>query len=193
VWCSWLFCIIASSLHWVFGELLSVKRQTMFHQKGCCLLLLLLLLQVDHLSRQLSRGAADGEEVAAQREGLLGELAAAQQVRGQGQGWTEAVTGWLLGETWQWQWQWREALQNTCCCCCCCWFASCCSALTSVLFCAAVCVRCQVRLMLERGREELQRQLAAADAQLGLMQGKLGDAQAEIEGLTTRLQLEQGR
>jgi hypothetical protein len=45
------------------------------------LLLLLLLLQVDHLSRQLSRGAADGEEVAAQREGLLGELAAAQQVR----------------------------------------------------------------------------------------------------------------
>jgi hypothetical protein len=45
------------------------------------LFLLLLLLQVDHLSRQLSRGAADGEEVAAQREGLLGELAAAQQVR----------------------------------------------------------------------------------------------------------------
>jgi hypothetical protein len=48
--------------------------------KALCALLLL-LLQVDHLSRQLSRGAADGEEVAAQREGLLGELAAAQQVR----------------------------------------------------------------------------------------------------------------
>jgi hypothetical protein len=47
--------------------------------------------------------------------------------------------------------------------------------------------------MLERGREELQRQLAAADAQLGLMQGRLGDAQSEVEGLTTRLQLEQGR
>jgi hypothetical protein len=45
-----------------------------------------LLLQVDHLSRQLSRGAADGEEVAAQREGLLGELAAAQQVRAGGVG-----------------------------------------------------------------------------------------------------------
>jgi hypothetical protein len=49
-----------------------------------CSALLLLLLQVDHLSRQLSRGAADGEEVAAQREGLLGELAAAQQVRQRG-------------------------------------------------------------------------------------------------------------
>jgi hypothetical protein len=47
--------------------------------------------------------------------------------------------------------------------------------------------------MLERGREELQRQLAGADAQLGLMQGRLGDAQSEIESLTTRLQLEQGR
>jgi len=38
--------------------------------------------QVDHLGRQLARGAADGEEVAAQRETLLAELAAAHQVMG---------------------------------------------------------------------------------------------------------------
>lgn len=37
-------------------------------------------VQVDHLGRQLMRGAADGEEVAQQREGLLQELSAAQQV-----------------------------------------------------------------------------------------------------------------
>lgn len=41
----------------------------------------LIILQVDHLGRQLMRGAADSEEVANQREGLLAELAAAQQVR----------------------------------------------------------------------------------------------------------------
>lgn len=38
------------------------------------------VLQVDALGRQLARGAADGEEISSQREGLLSELAAAQQV-----------------------------------------------------------------------------------------------------------------
>lgn len=37
--------------------------------------------QVDALGRQLARGAADGEELGAQRENLLAELASAQQVR----------------------------------------------------------------------------------------------------------------
>lgn len=64
---------------------------------------------------------------------------------------------------------------------------------TSVVSWLCVWLCAQVRLMLERNREELQRQLAAADVQLGLLQGRLGDAQSEIEGLTTRLQLEQGR
>lgn len=51
----------------------------------------------------------------------------------------------------------------------------------------------QVRLMLERNREDLQRQLAAADTQLSVMQARLGDANTEVEGLRQRLGLEQGR
>lgn len=47
--------------------------------------------------------------------------------------------------------------------------------------------------MLERSREDLQRQLAAADTQLSVMQARLGDANTEVEGLQQRLALEQGR
>lgn len=38
--------------------------------------------QVDSLSRQLSQAEADGEELVRQREGLLEEIRAAQQVGG---------------------------------------------------------------------------------------------------------------
>jgi len=50
-----------------------------------------------------------------------------------------------------------------------------------------------VRLLLERHQEELQRQLAAADAQLGLMQERLADAHNEASGQAKRLQLERDR
>lgn len=47
--------------------------------------------------------------------------------------------------------------------------------------------------MLERNREDFQRQLAAADTQLTVMEARLSDANTEIEGLQQRLTLEQGR
>jgi hypothetical protein len=52
---------------------------------------------------------------------------------------------------------------------------------------------CQVRLLLERNREDLQRHLAVSEGQLGLMQEHLQEAQQEIEGLRQRVTLEQGR
>lgn len=51
----------------------------------------------------------------------------------------------------------------------------------------------QVRLLLERNREDLQRQLAVSEGQLGLMQEHLAEARQEIEGLRQRVSLEQGR
>jgi chromosome segregation ATPase len=90
---------------------------------------LVCVVQVDALGRQLARGAADGQEVAAARENLLGELASAQQVR----------------------------------------------------------------LLLERNREDLQRQLAVSEGQLGLLQEHLAEARQEIDGLRQRISLEQGR
>lgn len=51
----------------------------------------------------------------------------------------------------------------------------------------------QVRLLLERNREDLQRQLAVSEGQLGLMQEHLADARQEVEGLRQRVSLEQGR
>jgi hypothetical protein len=67
-----------------------------------------------------------------------------------------------------------------------------------------VCVECacarfgatcwlQVRLLLERNREELQRQLAASDTQLSIAQARLSDAESEVAGVAQRLALEQGR
>jgi hypothetical protein len=50
-----------------------------------------------------------------------------------------------------------------------------------------------VRLLLERNREDLQRQLAVSEGQLGLMQEHLAEARQEIEGLRQRVSLEQGR
>lgn len=47
--------------------------------------------------------------------------------------------------------------------------------------------------MLERNREDLQRQLAAADTQLSVMEARLCDANMEVEGLQQRMALEQGR
>jgi hypothetical protein len=89
----------------------------------------MLAAQVDALGRQLARGAADGQEVAAARENLLGELTSAQQVR----------------------------------------------------------------LLLERNREDLQRQLAVSEGKLGLLQEHLAEAQQEVDGLRQRISLEQGR
>ena len=57
----------------------------------------------------------------------------------------------------------------------------------------AACVCPQVRLLLERNREDLQRQLAVSEGQLGLMQEHLADARQEVEGLRQRVSLEQGR
>lgn len=51
----------------------------------------------------------------------------------------------------------------------------------------------QVRLLLERNREDLQRQLAVSEGQLGLMQEHLAEARQEVEGLRQRVSLEQGR
>lgn len=120
--------------------------------------------QVDALGRQLARGAADGEELGAQRENLLAELASAQQVR-------------------------LPALGHT-----------------SVHGCKRRCTQgdrhpphhsrplaAQVRLLLERNREDLQRQLAVSEGQLGLMQEHLAEARQEVEGLRQRVSLEQGR
>jgi len=42
-------------------------------------------------------------------------------------------------------------------------------------------------------REDLQRQLAVSEGQLGLMQEHLAEAQQEVEGLRQRVSLEQGR
>lgn len=50
-----------------------------------------------------------------------------------------------------------------------------------------------MRLLLERNREDLQRQLAVSEGQLGLMQEHLAEARQEIEGLRQRVSLEQGR
>ncbi|GIL57051.1 hypothetical protein Vafri_12185 [Volvox africanus] len=85
--------------------------------------------QVDNLSRQLSQAEADGEELARQREALLEEMRAAQQVR----------------------------------------------------------------LGLERHREELQRQVAALDSQVAIGRARLDDAAAEASNLNQRLVMERNR
>lgn len=54
-------------------------------------------------------------------------------------------------------------------------------------------VLAQVRLTLERSIEDLQRQLASMDAQNALLQARLGDSEAEVEGLQQRAALERGR
>ncbi|EFJ50664.1 basal body protein [Volvox carteri f. nagariensis] len=85
--------------------------------------------QIDNLSRQLSQVEAEGEELARQREAILEELRAAQQVR----------------------------------------------------------------LGVERHREELQRQVAALDSQVAIGRARLDDAAAEAANLNQRLVMERNR
>ena len=98
--------------------------------------------QVDALSRQLARGAADGEELGAQRENLLAELASAQQVS-----LPALATKACAGE--------REDARVDA------------GAHPTILR----PLLAQVRLLLERNREDLQRQLAVSEGQLGLRGG----------------------
>lgn len=50
-----------------------------------------------------------------------------------------------------------------------------------------------MRFQLERAREGLQRQLAHAEGSVGVLQARLGDAQADAEALRQRVGLEQAR
>jgi hypothetical protein len=56
-----------------------------------------------------------------------------------------------------------------------------------------LCGTWQVRFTLERGREDLQRQLAGLDGQGHLLKGRLDDAATELAASQHRWQLERNR